>query len=54
MTVTGSQRGHVWQIADEGAMPFGFQSPDALMPGVHGFTGWVTGWAQGRSWFADA
>ncbi|CAM5271445.1 hypothetical protein STANM309S_06406 [Streptomyces tanashiensis] len=34
LIVTGPQRGHVWQIAGEGAMPFGTQSPDALMPGT--------------------
>ncbi|MFE5937143.1 SMI1/KNR4 family protein [Streptomyces sp. NPDC056470] len=53
LIVTGPQRGHVWQIAGEGAMPFGTQSPDPVMPGIPGFTGWVTHWAQGRSWFAD-
>ncbi|MFC9501562.1 SMI1/KNR4 family protein [Streptomyces sp. NPDC056982] len=53
LIVTGPQRGHVWQIAGEGAMPFGTQSANALMPGVPGFTGWATKWAQGRDWFAD-
>ncbi|WP_225802463.1 SMI1/KNR4 family protein [Streptomyces sp. NK15101] len=54
LIVTGPQRGHVWQIAGEGAMPFGPRSPEALMPGTPGFTGWVSHWAQGRPWFADA
>ncbi|MEU6803581.1 SMI1/KNR4 family protein [Streptomyces neyagawaensis] len=54
LIVTGPQRGHIWQIAGEGAFPFGPQSPEALMPGTPGFTGWVTHWAQGRPWFADA
>ncbi|MFF0479031.1 SMI1/KNR4 family protein [Streptomyces sp. NPDC004284] len=54
LIVTGPQRGHVWQIAGEGAMPFGTQSVKALMPGVPGFTGWATKWAQGRSWFAGS
>ncbi|MEU6950515.1 SMI1/KNR4 family protein [Streptomyces sp. NPDC046316] len=52
LIVTGPQRGHVWQIAGEGAIPFGPESPDALMPGIPGFTGWATHWHQGRSWFA--
>lgn len=54
LIVTGPQRGHVWQIAGEAAMPFGPRSPDALMPGTPGFTGWATHWAQGHSWFPDA
>jgi hypothetical protein len=48
LVVTGPQRGHVWQITGEGAIPFGAQSPDALMPGIPGFTGWATHWARGR------
>ncbi|MEV7793559.1 SMI1/KNR4 family protein [Streptomyces sp. NPDC087512] len=53
LIVTGPQRGHVWLIDEFGATPFG-TSPDAsVMPGNPGFTGWVTHWAQGRSWFAD-
>jgi hypothetical protein len=54
LIVTGPQRGHIWQIAGEGAIPFGPHSPEALMPGKPGFTGWVTHWAEGRPWFADA
>ncbi|AJF66476.1 SMI1/KNR4 family protein [Streptomyces vietnamensis] len=54
LVVTGPQRGHVWQIAGEGAMPFGPASPDAPMPGAPGFAGWVAHWAQGRDWFPDA
>ncbi|WP_184932741.1 SMI1/KNR4 family protein [Streptomyces nymphaeiformis] len=54
LIVTGPQRGHVWQIAGEGAMPFGPESPDALMPGTPGFAGWAAHWAQGRDWFPDA
>ncbi|MFE0640647.1 SMI1/KNR4 family protein [Streptomyces sp. NPDC058877] len=53
LIVTGPQRGHVWQISGEGAVPFGSPSPDALMPGTPGFTGWVTHWAQGRDWFPE-
>ncbi|MGW3595224.1 SMI1/KNR4 family protein [Streptomyces sp. NPDC005167] len=54
LIVTGPQRGHVWLIAGEGALPFGTQSPNAPMSGVPGFTGWATHWAQGRDWFSGA
>jgi hypothetical protein len=54
LIVTGPQRGHIWQVAGEGAIPFGPPSPEALMPGDPGFTGWATHRAQGRPWFADA
>ncbi|MFJ7158188.1 SMI1/KNR4 family protein [Streptomyces sp. NPDC101118] len=54
LVVTGPQRGHVWQIAGEGALPFGPESPDALMPGTPGFTGWATHWSAGHDWFPDA
>ncbi|MFJ6940704.1 SMI1/KNR4 family protein [Streptomyces sp. NPDC101132] len=54
LVVTGPQRGHVWQIAGEGALPFGPDAPDALMPGTPGFTGWAAHWASGRDWFPDA
>ncbi|WP_405553344.1 SMI1/KNR4 family protein [Streptomyces sp. NBC_01171] len=49
LIVTGPQRGHVWMIAENGAIPFG----TSLMPGTPGFAGWVAHWSQGRSWFAD-
>lgn len=53
LIVTGPQRGHVWQISGEGAMPFGGTgSPDGQMPGIPGFAGWAAKWAQGLSWFA--
>lgn len=54
LIVTGPQRGHIWQIPGEAAMPFGPRSPDALMPGTPGFTGWSTHWARGHNWFPDA
>ncbi|EHM29913.1 MULTISPECIES: SMI1/KNR4 family protein [Streptomyces] len=53
LIVTGPQRGHVWLIDENGAIPFGTRSDASLMPGVPGFAGWVTHWARGRSWFAD-
>ncbi|NEB73651.1 SMI1/KNR4 family protein [Streptomyces sp. SID14478] len=53
LIVTGPQRGHVWLIDENGAVPFGTRPATSLMPGTPGFTGWVTHWAEGRSWFAD-
>lgn len=53
LIVTGPQRGHVWLIDENGAIPFGTRSDASLMPGVPGLAGWVTHWARGRSWFAD-
>lgn len=54
LIVTGPQRGHVWLIDENGAVPLGTRPGTSLMPGTPGFAGWVTRWAQGRSWFADA
>lgn len=54
LIVTGPQRGHVWLIDENGAIPFGTRQGTCLMPGTPGFLGWVTRWAQGRSWFTDA
>ncbi|WP_432087620.1 SMI1/KNR4 family protein [Streptomyces sp. bgisy095] len=54
LVVTGPQRGHVWLIDENGAIPFGTRPGTSLMPGTPGFTGWATHWTQGRSWFADA
>ncbi|MFD4793026.1 SMI1/KNR4 family protein [Streptomyces anulatus] len=53
LIVTGPQRGHVWLIDENGAIPFGTRSDASLMPGVPGFAGWANHWAQDRSWFAD-
>lgn len=52
LVVTGPQRGHVWLIDENGAMPFGTSSNASPMPGTSGFTGWATQWAEGRSRFA--
>ncbi|MER5312056.1 SMI1/KNR4 family protein [Streptomyces sp. NPDC002773] len=54
LIVTGPQRGHVWLIDENGAMPFGTRPDTSLMPGPPGFEGWANHWAQGRSWFEDA
>ncbi|MEW2555116.1 SMI1/KNR4 family protein [Streptomyces zhihengii] len=53
LIVTGPQRGHVWLIDEFGAIPFGTSSDTSPMPGTPGFAGWVTHWAQGRSWFGE-
>ncbi|MEV7654168.1 SMI1/KNR4 family protein [Streptomyces anulatus] len=53
LIVTGPQRGHVWLIDENGAIPFGTRSDASLMPGVPGFAGWAAHWAQEHSWFAD-
>lgn len=55
LIVTGPERGHVWLITENGAIPFGTRPNTSLMPGTPGFAGWASHWAiQGRSWFADA
>ncbi|WP_053850127.1 SMI1/KNR4 family protein [Streptomyces sp. NRRL B-24085] len=54
LIVTGPQRGHVWLIDENAAIPFGTRPDTSLMPGTPGFAGWATHWAQGRPWFADA
>ncbi|ATY98048.1 SMI1/KNR4 family protein [Streptomyces cavourensis] len=53
LIVTGPERGHVWLIDENGAIPFGTRPGTSLMPGTPGFAGWVTHWAQGRSWFGE-
>jgi hypothetical protein len=46
LIVTGPQRGHVWLIDQNRAMPFGTRPGTCLMPGTPGFSGWVTSRAQ--------
>ncbi|MEQ4606119.1 SMI1/KNR4 family protein [Streptomyces bacillaris] len=53
LIVTGPERGHVWLIDENGAIPFGTRPGTSLMPGTPGFAGWVAHWAQGRSWFGE-
>ncbi|MFJ4713366.1 SMI1/KNR4 family protein [Streptomyces sp. NPDC088785] len=54
LVVTGPQRGHVWLIDENGAVPFGTRPESDLMPGTPGFAGWAAHWAGGGSWFGDA
>ncbi|WP_432151523.1 SMI1/KNR4 family protein [Streptomyces sp. bgisy029] len=53
LITTGPQRGHVWLIDENGAIPFGTRPGTSLMPGTPGFAGWVARWAQGSSWFTS-
>ncbi|MEU1439346.1 SMI1/KNR4 family protein [Streptomyces sp. NPDC005786] len=53
LIITGPQRGHVWLIDENGAVPFGTRPDTSLMPGTPGFAGWAARWAaRGRSWYA--
>ncbi|SBT92586.1 SMI1 / KNR4 family (SUKH-1) [Streptomyces sp. DI166] len=49
LVVTGPQRGHIWQVTDVGALPFGAHS--GFTGGEPGFAGWVRHWAQNKDWF---
>jgi hypothetical protein len=52
LIVSGSHRGHIWNISGEGAMPFG--SEFGYTTGTPGFLGWVRHWATGMPWFDAA
>ncbi|NUR28699.1 MAG: SMI1/KNR4 family protein, partial [Catenulispora sp.] len=47
LIVTGEQRGHVWWISGEGAVPFGAEFGHT--GGESGFAGWVRHWREGHS-----
>lgn len=49
LVVTGPQRGHIWQITDVGAQPFGRSFGHTTA--APGFAGWVAHWAAGRDWY---
>ena len=49
LIVTGPHRGHVWQIAGEGAQPFGAEF--GYTTAHPGFGGWVLHWVEGKDWF---
>ncbi|MGW1225525.1 SMI1/KNR4 family protein [Streptomyces sp. NPDC002530] len=51
LIVSGPQRGAVWLLDGESALPFGGEH--GQMPGPRGFAGWVSHWARGRTWFPD-
>ncbi|MFJ4985755.1 SMI1/KNR4 family protein [Streptomyces sp. NPDC088732] len=52
LVVTGPHRGHVWQVTDVGAAPFG--APFGFSTGEPGFAGWVRHWAADKPWFDAA
>jgi hypothetical protein len=53
LVVTGPHRGHIWNITDVGAVPFGAEF--GCTTAEPGFAGWVAHWAAGKEWFdADA
>jgi hypothetical protein len=49
LIVTGAHRGHVWNICDVGAQPFGAEFGHST--GRAGFAGWVEHWARGKWWW---
>lgn len=49
LVVSGPHRGHVWQVTDVGALPFGAEFGHTTA--TSGFTGWVRHWAAGKEWF---
>ena len=49
LVVTGPQRGHIWFVTGEGALPFGAEF--GTTTAEPGFAGWVRHWAAGRDWF---
>ncbi|KUM96468.1 hypothetical protein AQI88_11850 [Streptomyces cellostaticus] len=49
LVVTGPHRGHIWQVTDVGAMPFGAEFGHTTS--APGFAGWVGHWAAGKEWF---
>ncbi|MFF9329397.1 SMI1/KNR4 family protein [Streptomyces sp. NPDC014776] len=49
LVVGGPHRGHVWQVTDVGALPFGAEFGHTTA--TSGFTGWVRHWAAGKEWF---
>lgn len=52
LVVTGPHRGHIWQVTDVGALPFGAEFGGTTAGS--GFAGWVRHWAAGREWFDAA
>jgi hypothetical protein len=49
LVVTGPHRGHIWQVTDVGACPFGAEFGSTTAE--PGFAGWVRHWAEGKEWF---
>ncbi|MGI5200528.1 SMI1/KNR4 family protein [Spirillospora sp. CA-108201] len=49
LVVTGPHRGHIWNLTDVGAQPFGAEF--GFTTAHPGFAGWVKHWAAHRPWF---
>jgi hypothetical protein len=49
LVVTGPQRGHMWLVTGEGAMPHGAEFGGTTARA--GFAGWVEHWSRGDGWF---
>jgi hypothetical protein len=49
LIVTGPHRGHVWQITEVGAQPFGAEFGYTIARS--GFAGRVQHWVEGKDWF---
>ncbi|MER5475826.1 SMI1/KNR4 family protein [Streptomyces sp. NPDC002734] len=49
LVVTGPHRGHIWNVTDVGALPFGAEFGHTTAES--GFAGWVAHWAAGKEWF---
>ncbi|MFE6828526.1 SMI1/KNR4 family protein [Streptomyces sp. NPDC057690] len=49
LVVTGPQRGRIWMVTDESAMPFDAESGRTTC--APGFAAWVAHWAAGKQWF---
>jgi hypothetical protein len=49
LVVSGPHRGHIWNICDVGACPFG--SEFGFTTAQSGFAGWVRHWADGKEAF---
>jgi len=52
LIVTGPHRGHVWQVVDVGAQPFGVEF--GYTTARSGFAGWVRHWVERKDWFDAA
>ncbi|MFF4253209.1 SMI1/KNR4 family protein [Streptomyces sp. NPDC001663] len=49
LVVTGPQRGHLWLVTGEGALPHGAEFGSTAAEA--GFAGWVKHWSEGNDWF---
>jgi hypothetical protein len=49
LVVAGTHRGHIWNLADVGAQPFGRSF--GYTTAADGFAGWAGHWAAGKDWY---